>query len=216
MDKTYLQIKDQCRKDLLQYLEKAISAIPEIKDREILDAGCGSGVPTLFIAEKLGGNITAFDPDTASVNFLREKVNKLNLSDKINVFRCSLSDIKTNEVQFDLILAEGLLNVIGFQQGFLTFLKLLKKKGFIIIHDEFSKQKEKIEFIEQNHCKVVKSFVLDEQVWWNNYYKCLEKQIASASDKELLKLFDPDLKEINMLKKNPDLFMSVYYIIEKM
>ncbi len=215
MDKTYLEIKDQCRKGLLQYLEKAILAIPEIKDRKILDAGCGSGVPTLFIAEKLGGNITAFDPDTASVNFLREKVNKLNLSDKINVSRCSLSDIKTNEVQFDLILAEGLLNVIGFQQGFLTFLKLLKRKGIIIIHDEFSKQKEKIEFIEQNHCKVVKSFVLDEQVWWNNYYKCLEKQIASASDKELLKLFEPDLKEINMFKKNPAPFMSVYYIVEK-
>lgn len=215
MNKEYFKIKDNCRRGLLKYLEKAISIIPIIKNPQILDAGCGSGVPTLFIAEKFNGKITAIDSDTKSISVLREKVKELNLSNKVNLSNCSLFDIKANINQFDLIIAEGLLNVVGFQKGFLRIIKLLKRDGFIIIHDEFQNQNKKIEFIENNDCKVLDSFVLDEHIWWNDYFKCLEKEINSSSNKESLKLFKSDLREIKMFKKNPSKYISAYYIIEK-
>ena len=40
---------------------------------EILDIGCGTGVPTLLLAEKFNGHITATDSDTKSINRLEEK-----------------------------------------------------------------------------------------------------------------------------------------------
>ena len=215
MNKEYFGIKDNCRKGLLKYLEKAISIVPIIENPQILDAGCGSGVPTLFVAEKFNGKITAIDSDTKSISILREKVKELNLSNKVNLSNCSLFDIKANNNQFDLIIAEGLLNVVGFQKGFLRIIKLLKRDGFIIIHDEFQNQNKKIEFMENNDCKVLDSFVLDEHIWWNDYFKCLENEINSSSNKEFLKLFKSDLREIKMFKKNPSKCISVYYIIEK-
>jgi len=215
MNKEYFDIKDNCRQGLLKYLEKAISIIPIIENPQILDAGCGSGVPTLFLAEKLNGNITAIDSDTKSIAILREKVKELNLSNKVNIFNSSLFDIKANNNQFDLIFAEGLLNVVGFQKGFLKIINLLKRNGFIIIHDEFQNQNEKIELIENYDCKILCSFVLDEQIWWNDYFKCLEKEISTISNKNKLKLFKSDLQEIRLFKKTPFHYKSIYYIIEK-
>ena len=215
MYKEYFAIKDNCIKGLLKYLTKAISIIPIIENPRILDVGCGSGVPTLMIAEKFNGKITAVDSDTKSIDIFREKVKELNLSNRVALFNSSMFDIKVKHNQYDLILAEGLLNVVGFQKGFLRLIKLLKRKGFIIIHDEFQNQNEKIEFIKNNGCKILNSFVLDEQIWWNDYFKCLEKEISSNSNKEFLKLFKSDLQEIKLFKKNPSQYISVYYIIEK-
>lgn len=215
MNKEYFEIKDICRKGLLKYLSKAVSIIPGIENPRILDVGCGTGVPTLMVAEKLNGKITAIDTDTKSIAVFRSKVKELNLSDRIRLSNCSLFDIEVENNQYDLVIAEGLLNVIGFQKGFLRIKKLLKRKGFIIIHDELKNQNEKIEFIGNNSCKILDSFVLDEQVWWNGYFKCLEKEISSITNNELLKLFEYDLQEIKLFKKNPSPYTSVYYIIEK-
>ena len=73
MNKEYFEIKDNCRKGLLKYLTKAISII---ENPRILDVGCGSGVPTLMIAEKFNGKITAVDTDTKSIDILRARNNK--------------------------------------------------------------------------------------------------------------------------------------------
>lgn len=215
MNKEYFDIKDNCRKGLIKYLLKAISVIPVIEKPVILDIGCGSGVPTIALAEKFTGNITAVDIDTKSINRLEEKVKKLNLFDRITVLNCSLFDIKTEENQFDMILAEGFLNAVGFQKGFLKALKLLKNKRFFIIHDEFKNKNMKIEIIENNNCKILESFRLNEQIWWNDYYKCLEKEISSRRNKKFLELFKTDLHEIELYKQDSSQFNSVYYVIEK-
>lgn len=215
MNKEYFDIKDNCRKGLLKYLEKAISIIPIIKNLQILDAGCGSGVPTLLIAEKFNGKISAIDPDKKSLAILRGKIEELNLTNKVNLSNCSLFDIDANDNQFDLIIAEGLLNIVGFQRGFLRMIGLLKRNGYIIIHDDLRNQNAKIEFVENNDCKILDSFVLDEQIWWNDYFKCLEKKILSISNKELLKSFKSDLFEIELFKKDSSQYNSIYYVIQR-
>ncbi len=215
MSKEYFNIKDNCRKDLLKYLSKAISIIPEIESPLILDVGCGSGVPTLALAENYDGTITAVDFDTKSINRLEEKVKELNLSNRITIINSSLFDLELEENLFDIILAEGFLHVVGFEKGFSKVIKLLKRNRFFIIHDEFRNHNKKTEFIESNNCKILDSFRLDEHVWWNDYYKCLEKEISSQENKYFLELFKSDLYEIELFKQDPSQFNSVYYVIEK-
>ena len=215
MNKEYFDIKDNCRKGLLKYLLKAISIIPEIESPLIMDVGCGSGVPTLALADNFKGTITAVDFDTKSINRLEEKVKELNLSNRITLLNCSLFDMEFEESLFDIILAEGFLNVVGFQKGFSKIIKLLKRNGFFIIHDELRNHNKKTEFIESNNCKILDSFRLYEHVWWNNYYKCLDKEISSHNDKDFLKLFKTDLYEIELFKQDPSQFNSVYYVIER-
>lgn len=214
MDKEYYIIKDNCRKGLLKYLSKAISKIPTIEKPLLLDVGCGSGVPTLFLAENFDGNIIAVDPDTESINRLEKKIEENNLSTRITIIKESLFKTSLKDYQFDLILAEGFLNTVGFEKGFLKLIGLLKQNGYLIIHDDYQNQNKNIKLIEKNNCRILDMFRLDELIWWNDYYNCLEKEIASIKNKKLLGLFKPELHEIELYKQDSSQFNSVYYVIE--
>jgi len=114
MTKEYYQIKDKCREGLLKYLAEAVSLLPRINRFKALDIGCGTGVPTLWLAENYGGIITAVDTDEDALDWLKEKNIKKGLENQITVKAISFYNLKQKSCFFDIILAEGFLNVIGF------------------------------------------------------------------------------------------------------
>ena len=212
----YFYIKDICRSGLIEYLEKAFSKISNIKDTKILDIGCGTWVPTLWLADYFSGPITAIDSDTESINFLSQKITKMNLSKRVRVLCTSFFEYTSDFEHYDIILAEGFLNVIGFESGFKLIICLLKSNGYFIIHDEFKDHNKKCEFINDNNCEIINTFFLDESVWWNNYYKQLEDEINRIGDFKIKELFKRDILEIEQYKTNPSLFKSMYYVLKKL
>jgi len=212
----YFEIKDKCRKGLLKYLSDALSGIPGIERPKILDIGCGTGVTTLWLAENYDGLITTVDSDIKSLAWLQEKVKEQNLENKITTINKSFFDTKFIDNNFDIILAEGFLNIVGFQKGFPKIIKLLGTGRFFVVHDEYKDQKSKCELITKHDCKIYDSSILDEHVWWNDYYKQLEEEIYSPGNKNLAGFFKSDLHEVESYKVNPTLFRSMYYIIQKL
>jgi cyclopropane fatty-acyl-phospholipid synthase-like methyltransferase len=215
MSNDYFQIKDRCRKGLLKYLLKAFSLIPKTENPRILDIGCGSGVPTLWLAENLGGIITAIDIDKNSLDWLQKKILSKNLTSRIITLKISFFDFKSDPDYYDIILAEGFLNIVGFYQGFSKVIELLKKYGYLIIHDEYKDHEQKYSFILKNHCKLIDTIFLDENVWWDDYYKQVENEINAIKIEKTKELFKSDLKEIKLYKSDPASFRSMYYIVEK-
>lgn len=211
----YFDIKDACRKGLLKYLEQAVSTIPKLENPSILDLGCGSGVPTLWLAERYHGQLMAVDSDRKSIARLKEQVVKLHLSDRFALHSCSIFDPPFERNQFDLILAEGILHIVGFEKGFLFAINLLKNHKYFIIHDEAQHHPDKVKFIESNPCKLLDSFVLDHTVWWKDYFACLESKISKIDNSELRELFKQDMTEIELIKRDPSQFNSRYYVIQK-
>jgi cyclopropane fatty-acyl-phospholipid synthase-like methyltransferase len=181
----------------------------------ILDIGSGTGVPTLWLADNYSGSITAIDTDNSALDWLQRKAASKNLSERLTTVNVSFFDFKSDPDKFDIILAEGFLNVVGFETGFPHLIRLLKHHGYLIIHDEFRDHETKLEFIRNNNCSVVDSFYLDENIWWNDYYKKLESEINKRADSDILKLFESDLKEIEYYKSDSSPFKSIYYIIRK-
>lgn len=216
MNEKYFEIKDTCRNGLIKYLEKVFSKIPEIDNPQILDIGCGTGVPTLWIAKNFSGTITAIDLDKDSIDYLNKKIYDNNLQDKITALKTSFFDFKSDPGRFDIVLAEGFLNVVGFNNGFSKVIEFLKRIGYFIIHDEFKDHEKKLEFIRDNNCKVIYTLSLNENVWWNDYYKQLEFAINTINREQIRNLFDSDLKEIELFKLDSSAFRSTYYIVEKL
>lgn len=211
----YFEIKDKCRKGLLKYLSYAISKIPRIEKPLILDIGCGTGVTTIWLAENFNGILTAVDIDKKPLDWLQEKVRRQNPESTIKTINESFFDIEFNESSYDIILAEGFLNIVGFYRGFPEIIKLLKINRFFVIHDEYKDHKGKCEFIAKYNCKLLESFILDENVWWNEYYRQLKDEMNSQRNKHLFEFFKPDLQEIELYNADPEQFRSIYYIIRK-
>lgn len=216
MTNEYFQIKDNCRKGLLKYLEEVFSLIPKTERPKILDIGCGTGVPTLWLAENQNGIITAVDTDKNSLEWLQEKILNKNLSSQVTILNISFFDLKSSPDYFDIILAEGSLNVIGFEQGFSRAIGMLRNDGYFIIHDEYRDREKKYDFISKNHCKLIDTLFLDEDVWWNDYYRQLETEINAIKIRQTRDLFMSDLKEIELYKSDPAPFKSIYYIVQKL
>jgi len=209
----YYEIKDVCRQGLIKYLEKACVKLPRQNYCNILDIGCGSGVPTFWLAENFSGIITAVDADLIVINYLKEKIQKRNLQNRIKTICGKFNEFKSQTNCYDIILAEGLLNVVGFETGFLKMQDLLCNKGFLIIHDEYKNHYKKLNFIDKNNYAIIDTLVLDENVWWNDYYKQLESEINAIGNVETKNLFKSDIEEIKLYYTNPTLFRSIYYVV---
>jgi len=196
-------------------MAEAVSLLPKINNPKILDIGCGTGIPTIWLAENYGGTITAIDTDNGALEWLKAKIIDKKLENKINTVNMSFFDLGTEPWYFDIILAEGFLNIIGFEQGFVRVIRMIKEGGYFMIHDEYNNHEMKCDFMRKNHCDLVGTIFLDESVWWNDYYKQLEAEINSRERKQMKDLFKAELNEIEFYKKDPSPFRSIYYIVKK-
>ncbi|MBN2572858.1 MAG: class I SAM-dependent methyltransferase [Ignavibacteriales bacterium] len=190
--------------------------IPKNENSKILDIGCGTGVPTIWIAENFPWTVIAIDTDKDSLYYLQKKIKNKHLQNKIKTLNKSFFNYNSEDEFFEIILAEGFLNVVGFETGFKRVIKLLKKRGYFIIHDEYKDHQKKCEFIHKNNCKIIDSLYLNEGIWWNDYYQKLEFEINNIKDIQLKSLFSSDIKEIEYYKSDPSLFRSIYYIVLKL
>ena len=175
----------------------------------------GTGVPTIWLAENYGGTITAIDTDSASLEWLQVKIIDRKLENQITTVNNSFFDLKPEPFYFDIILAEGFLNIFGFEKGFLRVIRMIKKGGYFLIHDEYKNHEKKCDFIRKNHFDIIGTVFLDESVWWNNYYNQLEAEINSGESNQIRNLFKSELKEIQVYRSNPLLFRSIYYLLRR-
>lgn len=214
------KIKDRCREGLLQYSRRAFETLPEIDKPEILDLGCGTGVVALEIAKMTNGNITAVDTDIDALEWFESKVRAQNLSDRISIIRGSVFNVKIPLDGFDIIVAEGLLNIIGFETGVKSFSAWLRKEGYFIIHDELKRRENKLRIINKHHYKLINSFVLDENVWWKHYCSILEdilncERAEMKTEEEFQRTYAMELSELELFKRKPAQFRSIYYVLKK-
>jgi len=164
------------------------------------------------LLEICNGKIYAVDDDMACISALQEKVKASNYADRIKVIHGSVLDQSLlPDKKFDIVLAEGLLNMIGFATGLPLLIRFLKPNGYLLIHDELNNDAEKRELFKKYNMNLLSSFELDENIWWNEYYSCLQRLIGNTEDV----LWQREINEINEFKKNPKSCRSIYYIVAR-
>ena len=85
MSERFSDLKDRCRAKLLPYTRRAFSSVPPVSNPLIVDAGCGTGVPTIELARLSGGTIYAVDTDARSLEILRAKADLFGLRKRIRI-----------------------------------------------------------------------------------------------------------------------------------
>jgi ubiquinone/menaquinone biosynthesis C-methylase UbiE len=208
-------VRDHCREYLAKHLVKALKHLPSLKNLVMLDMGCGSGVPTIVLANHFNGKVFAVDSDIRGLTQLRRKITRMKLTSKITICRKSVFDMEFGPDRFDLVIAEGLLNVIGFENGLKLADQVLKNHGYLILHDEAGESGAKQEILTRYHYQIIQRFTLDEQVWWDDFYSHLNSSIEACDAPHKQELFKNDLAEIMLYHEKPELFRSVYYVLRK-
>lgn len=213
--------KDYFRRNLNKYTRKAFLMLPKLEKPRILDIGCGSGVPTIELAKLSDGEIIGIDVDEFLLEKLTGKIKKEGFSDRVKTKKCSLFEMDFPDESFNIIWAEGSISVIGFERGLMDWKRLLKTNGFLVIHDDTKNMSYKLKKIPNCGYKLINHFSLPKDAWWKEYYKPLETRIKELrirykNNQDALKMLKKYKEEIDMVKKNPKKFGSMFYIMQKL
>ena len=212
--------QDNFRERLNKYTRKAFQMLPKLDKPCILDIGCGSGVPTIELAKLSDGEIIGIDINQSLLDKLNRKIEEEGFSNRMKTMKCSLFEIDFPDESFDIIWAEGSISIIGFEKGLKEWKRLLKPDGFLVVHDDIKRMSKKLEKIPSCGYKLVDYFTLPKEAWWIEYYRPLEIRIKElrkkySKDPEALKILEKFQNEIDMVKKNPKDYGSVFYIMQK-
>jgi ubiquinone/menaquinone biosynthesis C-methylase UbiE len=210
--------KDYFRRKLLKYTRKAFFKLPDIENPKILDLGCGTGVPTLELARISRGQITALDNHQESLDQLNQKISQLKLENRLKTVNSSLSHLNFPEESFDIIWAEGSIFAVGFGTGLKEWRPLIKKQGFLVVHDDYQDHRHKLQLIRKCGYQLLDSFLISHEIWWSEYYQPLEKQIQElqikgVTDFELQIILKKEEDEIKWFKAHES--SSVFYVMQK-
>ncbi|MBD3214597.1 MAG: methyltransferase domain-containing protein [Candidatus Lokiarchaeota archaeon] len=210
---------DFFRKVFLKYTKKAFQLIPIIKNPKILDIGCGTGIPTIELARLSGGEIIAMDINTKDLQILDQKIKKKKLSNQIRIVNASLLKNKFDKNSFDLIWAEGVFHIIGFEKSFDASQRILKKMGYLVLNESIKKISPYLHDIDKFGYIKYKTLQSSQGVWWDEFYKPLEKEINRLLDDDPKLINNAQIRryrrEISMVKSNPKEFDTAFYILQK-
>jgi ubiquinone/menaquinone biosynthesis C-methylase UbiE len=219
-----------------EYTRKAFRLLPPMKQPEILDVGCGPGTPTMELARLTDGQITAIDIHQPYLDRLTRRSAEAGLSDRIKTMNISMFEMDFPPESFDIIWAEGFINLLGFEQGLRAWRRFLKEEGFLVVHDvawiqpdppgeaieywsrmypDMRSVAERLETIADCGYKLVGQFVLPEDAWWKEYYGPLEARLQELSlkykgDAEALREIRQEQREVEMYRRYSRWYGTVF------
>jgi ubiquinone/menaquinone biosynthesis C-methylase UbiE len=110
--------------------KKILKREPITKDTTILDAGCGVGLTSAYVAKRFGAHVTAIDLLPEMVEKARERVTSQGLP--VTVQQASLESLPFKDKSFDLILAESVLTFTNVEKSLRELHRVLKKDGVLL------------------------------------------------------------------------------------
>jgi len=128
----------------LRNMNAKLAAFAEIKPGEkILDAGCGVGGSSIFLAKNFGCKVEGITLSKQQVNYATQKAGDLGLNDKINFSVDNYLNTKFPDNYFDVVWAiESVCHAFDKEIFLEEAFRVLKKGGRLVVADFFSNSEE--------------------------------------------------------------------------
>jgi ubiquinone/menaquinone biosynthesis C-methylase UbiE len=108
----------------------------DIRDRRVLDIGCGIGGPAFVLASKYGANVVGTDIESQLIEQARLRADKLGLGSKCEFVTVDPGPMTFPDESFDVVLSTGVIMQIENKRGvFEDALRVLKPGGILTCYD---------------------------------------------------------------------------------
>jgi ubiquinone/menaquinone biosynthesis C-methylase UbiE len=227
--------------DRLEYTRRAFRLIPDINQPIILDIGCGSGVPTIELAGLCNGKVIGLDIDAGALEELQKRAVELGISDRVRTVRSSMLEMDFPDEQFDIVWSEGATWPIGFSKALGDWRRLLKPRGYMVIHDAcwlepdppaeirdfcdvnfpgISTHQENLNSIPQQGYELVGQFKLPPKAWLETYFQPLMNRLPAlrrryAGDSDALAALKREEIQTDLYVRHLRWYGSAFYIMRK-
>ena len=221
---------------------QAIDALPPLPaPPRVLDLGCGPGKQTLVLARTFETPIVAIDNHQPFLDELRATAKAAGLAELVQPRCMSMDALDYPEESVDLIWCEGAAYIIGVENALRTWRPLLKPGGALAFTElawlteqppaeasEFlmagypamTDVAGNVERAEAAGYKVLKSFLLPPDDWWNEYYNPLRERMAALRPRaaewpELATVFELEQQETDLFERYHESYGYVFYVLHK-
>src|SRR6478752_4914134 len=142
----------------LQLTKEILSREKIDETKSILDAGCGTGQTSAYIAEQYQCNVTSLDCNKIMLDKARQRFSSLHLP--IDVKQGSTENLPFDEGLFDMVLSESVISFTDVSLTIPEFKRVLKPNGVLLA----------IEMVLEQP--------LSEKEWHNLFERARFKQIS--------------------------------------
>ncbi|WP_366657727.1 class I SAM-dependent methyltransferase [Fodinicurvata sp. EGI_FJ10296] len=180
-------------------LAVTLSGLGAAKGLKIADIGCGSGAPTLVLAQALDASVTAVDFIPEFLQQLEIVAAQAGLGDRIETLAGSMDALPFEEDSLDAIWSEGAIYSMGFANGIKAWRRFLKPGGILAVSEltwltherpaelqqhwmqeypEVDTASAKMAILEENGYSPVGYFPLPPRCWLENYYRPMQARFS--------------------------------------
>lgn len=175
---------------------RALAKVPFVPE-QLLEVGCGQGIATTVLAAHCPAPITAVDNHDAALDRLARRAGECGVADKITAVTASMTDLPFADEAFDVIWAESSAYVMGVENAFKQWKRLLTPGGVLVLSDlvwscdtpddevrafwlneypDIDDEKVRTVQAKQAGYEVLDSFALSDESW-AAYYEPLQAQV---------------------------------------
>ena len=160
----------------LQLTKELLSREKIDETKSILDAGCGTGQTSAYMAEQYRCNVTSLDCNKIMLDKAKQRFLSLHLP--IEVKQGSTENLPFDEGVFDMILSESVISFTDVSLTIPEFKRVLKPNG-VLLAIEMVLEKS----LSEEELKPIVNFygvsqLLTENEWYNFFQRAGFKQIS--------------------------------------
>lgn len=220
---------------------KALRLLPAIGENAVIfEAGCGPGLATVVLAEKLQQKIIAVDLSEDFLKQLKRNAIAHGVADLVETRCGDMAKLDAAPKSVNLIWSEGAVYCIGFDRALSTWRPLLAQDGTIACTElswlEEKRSKKASEFwrnaypgmrsvdenlgaITSNGYESFGHFVLPESCWWEEYYNPLSLNVRkleseAQDDPYLASAAANAAAEIELYREHSEEYGYVFYLMK--